>query len=74
VSSEYRIQINHIQGKDELTLVFETEHGVRQEDVERRVQAMFKSRVGLTIVPNAVPIGVLPRSEKKTSRVQDNRG
>ena len=33
----------------------------------------IKDRIGLTIVPMAVAVGELPRSEKKTPRVFDNR-
>ncbi|MDR2502704.1 MAG: phenylacetate--CoA ligase [Oscillospiraceae bacterium] len=73
VSSEYRIQINRVSGKDEMTLVFETDPGFEQDAMEHTVRSMFKSRVGLTVIPSAVPLGVLPRSEKKTARVQDNR-
>ena len=37
------------------------------------VKKYVKERIGLTIVPKAVPIGDLPRSEKKTKRIFDNR-
>ncbi|MDR3209159.1 MAG: phenylacetate--CoA ligase [Oscillospiraceae bacterium] len=73
VSSEYRVTIDHVDGKDVMTLTFETEPDADKSDVEKYVRTIFKSRVGLTIEPNAVPLGVLPRSEKKTARVLDNR-
>jgi len=73
VSSEYQVMIDHLNGKDIMTLFFETELGVSKRDVETAVKAAFKSQVGLTIVPMSVAIGELPRSEKKTARVFDNR-
>jgi len=37
------------------------------------VGAAFKTKIGLTIKPKAVAIGELPRSEKKSTRIYDNR-
>jgi phenylacetate-CoA ligase len=73
VSSEYQVMIDHLNGKDILTLFFETEPGASKKAVEDAVKTLFKSRVGLTVVPKSVAIGELPRSEKKTTRVFDNR-
>ena len=73
VSSEYQVMIDHLNGKDIMTLFFEMDLGVSKRDVETAVKTAFKSNVGLTIVPMAVAIGELPRSEKKTARVFDNR-
>ena len=33
----------------------------------------FKERVGIICVPKAVSMGELPRSEKKSTRIYDNR-
>jgi len=73
VSSEYQVMIDHLNGKDIMTLFFEVELGVSKRDVEKSVKDAFKSQVGLTIEPKGVAIGELPRSEKKTARVFDNR-
>lgn len=73
VSSEYQVMIDHLMGKDEMTLFFETEAGYDLKEVERSVGAEFKAKVGLTIKPKAVVIGELPRSEKKSTRIYDNR-
>ncbi|MDR0964780.1 MAG: AMP-binding protein, partial [Clostridium sp.] len=73
VSSEYQVMIDHLNGKDILTLFFEIELGVSKHETEVRVKTEFKSQVGLTIVPMAVSLGELPRNEKKTARVFDNR-
>ncbi|NLL94559.1 MAG: phenylacetate--CoA ligase [Thermoplasmatales archaeon] len=73
-SSEYQAMIDHLGGKDVFTLFFETDAtGTEKESVEREIGAAFKSKVGITIVPKAVPVGDLPRSEKKSNRIFDNR-
>lgn len=73
VSSEYQVMIDHVNGKDIMTLFFEMNPGVVKKDVEKNVQAVFKARVGLLVEPKAVAIGELPRSEKKSTRIFDNR-
>ena len=72
-SSEYQVMIDHLNGKDILTLFFETEYMDEKKSIEHNVKKYVKERIGLTIVPKAVPIGDLPRSEKKTKRIFDNR-
>lgn len=73
VSSEYQVMIDHLNGKDIMTLFFEMESGADKDAVEKAVGAVFKIKVGLQIVPKAVAIGDLPRSEKKSTRIFDNR-
>lgn len=73
VSSEYQVMIDHLNGRDIMTLFFETDPAADRDTVEQAVGALFKARVGLTIVPKGVAIGELPRSEKKTTRIFDNR-
>ena len=73
VSSEYQVMIDHIQGKDVMTLFFETDLGYSKKALEEAVQDEFKKKIGLTVVPKSVAIGELPRSEKKSHRVFDNR-
>lgn len=73
VSSEYQVMIDHLYGKDIMTLFFETDPGVDKDAVALDVQREFKAKVGLTIIPKPVAIGELPRSEKKSTRVFDNR-
>lgn len=73
-SSEYQVMIDHMYGKDIMTVFFET--GVSEEAreaVELDLLHRFKSKVGITISPKAVPLGDLPRSEKKSKRIFDNR-
>ena len=73
VSSEYQVMIDHLDGKDIMTLFFEMELGVSKREVEAAVKDTIKSRIGLTVVPRGVAIGELPRSEKKSTRIFDNR-
>lgn len=73
VSSEYQVMIDHLYGKDIMTLFFETDPGADKDAVALDVQREFKAKVGLTIIPKPVAIGELPRSEKKSTRVFDNR-
>ncbi len=73
-SSEYQVMIDHLMGKDQVTVYFET--GVPEEDVpelEKELVRIIKDRINITVIPKAVPIGYLPRSEKKTNRFFDNR-
>ncbi|MDZ5724229.1 phenylacetate--CoA ligase [Acetobacterium sp. K1/6] len=73
VSSEYLTTVDHQDGKDCISLAFEILNGVDTYDVEAEVKRQFKSRVGLSIIPIAGPIGSLPRSEKKSVRIIDRR-
>ena len=74
VSSEYQVMIDHLQGKDTLTLFFETKlEGAERKELENTVGAEFKSKIGITIIPKAVSMMELPRSEKKSHRIFDNR-
>jgi phenylacetate-CoA ligase len=73
VSSEYQVMIDHVEGRDVVTVFFETVEGAHREGVEADVRRRCKERIGLTVVPKAVAIGELPRSEKKTNRLFDNR-
>lgn len=73
-SSEYQVYINHVNGKDHLNLYFESD--APKEDwakIEENVAAIFKAKIGMTPEPKAVAMGELPRSEKKTKRIFDDR-
>lgn len=75
VSSEYQIMIDHLEGKDAVTLFFETpvaEHSILKR-IEADVKIQCKSDIGISVNPKGVAIGELPRSEKKTTRIFDNR-
>ena len=75
VSSEYQVMIDHLAGKDIMTVYFECDSAdpLVRRDIEATMVETFKNRIGITIVPKAVGIGDLPRSEKKSTRIYDNR-
>jgi len=75
VSSEYQVMIDHMNGRDILRLFFETGIADKTErrDLEKTVKAQFKEKVGVLPVTMSVDMGELPRSEKKSTRIFDNR-
>ncbi|GHU78753.1 hypothetical protein FACS189462_3920 [Spirochaetia bacterium] len=75
VSSEYQIQIDHLNGRDILNLFFETPltDKAAMNALEKTVEDAFKEKIGLSPKPMAVGMGELPRSEKKSTRIFDNR-
>jgi phenylacetate-CoA ligase len=72
VSSEYQVMIDHMNGKDIVTVFFETAVA-DTKTLEKEVERVFKKQAGITISAKAVKIGELPRSEKKSTRIFDNR-
>lgn len=73
-SSEYQVMIDHMMGRDIMTVFFETKvTGEGREAVEKQFEALFKAKLGMTPVAKGVGVGELPRSEKKTKRIFDNR-
>lgn len=72
-SSEFQIMIDHLEGRDLMTVFFEVLPGAHAEGAEAELRRKVKDRIGLTIVPRGVEVGDLPRSEKKMPRVFDNR-
>lgn len=73
VSSEYRLTIEHLQGRDHCILSAEAESGADAERLRTEIQSLFKTKIGITVQTEITPLGTLPRSEKKTKRVIDNR-
>ena len=73
VSSEYQIRISHLDGKDTMRLYVETNGTVNFLDLADRIAQAVKSKIGFTPLVKVVEMGVLPRSEKKTKRVFDER-
>ena len=73
VSSEYQIRISHLDGKDTMRIYVETNGTVDFQDLSKRIASGVKSRIGFTPLVKVVEIGLLPRSEKKTKRVIDER-
>ncbi len=73
VSSEYQLRISHLDGKDTMRIYVETNGSVDFADLSRRIAYTVKSRIGFTPLVKVVELGVLPRSEKKSKRVIDER-
>mgnify|MGYP003516097208 FL=1 len=72
-SSEYQVMIDHLNGKDLLTLFVEVKPKADKALLEKLISDMFKLKIGITIKVKPVEIGDLPRSEKKSTRIFDNR-
>ncbi len=73
LSSEYQIRISHMEGKDTMRIYVETTGDVDFAAIAKRVAERVKSKIGFTPLVKVVEVGVLPRSEKKTQRVIDER-
>ena len=72
-SSEYRALIEHVDGKDKMTLSVEVEGGTDRTEVALAFAYNFKQKYNMTPEVKVVGIGELPRSEKKTKRIEDKR-
>ena len=72
-SSEYQVMLDHLDGKDILTLFVECEDGADKTLLNAAIFHNFKTKIGVSPVVKTVGIGDLPRSEKKSTRVFDNR-
>jgi phenylacetate-CoA ligase len=72
-SSEYQIQLDRTGSKDSMILSVEIEETHNQTEVEEHIKHYFKTKIGILIHVQGKRIGELPRSEKKTKRVIDNR-
>jgi len=73
LSSEYQIRISHLDGKDTMRIYVETNGSVDFAEMSERVAEKVKARIGFTPIVKVVELGVLPRSEKKSKRVFDER-
>ena len=72
-SSEYQIQLDHKDSKDSMTLSVEVEEEYDKSKVEEHIKHYFKTKIGILINVQGKNLKELPRSEKKTKRVIDNR-
>lgn len=74
-SSEYKIDIARDEEKnmDAMVLTVEVKNECDFEQVQHNICAQFKAMIGMTPKVIVVPLGTLPRSEKKTKRVTDYR-
>jgi len=72
-SSEYQVMIDHMNGKDLVTLFVEKEPGADAEQLATSIAHLFKTQIGILVIVKPVGLGDLPRSEKKSTRIYDNR-
>ena len=72
-SSEYRAVIEHVDGKDKMTVFVEVEGGTDRVEVSLGIQYHFKQKYNMTPEVQVVGVGELPRSEKNTKRIEDKR-
>ena len=72
-SSEYQLIIDPLEGKDLCTLFVEAERDVNFYELGIEIQNGFRNAIGISVTAKPVEIGDLPRSEKKSTRVFDNR-
>jgi phenylacetate-CoA ligase len=73
LSSEYQVRLSHLEGRDTMRIYVETDGTQNFLGTADAVASEFKSRIGFTPLVKVVELGVLPRSEKKTKRVFDER-
>lgn len=73
LSSEYQIRLSHLEGRDTMRIYVETDGTQDFLETADAVAHEVKRRVGFTPLVKVVELGVLPRSEKKTRRVFDER-
>ena len=73
LSSEYQIHISHLEGRDTMRIYVETDGTVDFAVMAQAVARRVKERIGFTPLVKVVELGVLPRSEKKSKRVFDER-
>ncbi len=72
-SCEYQIVLDRNDAKDTMLLRFEKQAGFEKASLELAVKKYFKTKIGIVITTQALDIGELPRSEKKTARIIENR-
>ena len=73
-SSEYQIRIRRQAGRDELTLRVECESsGTARAQLAETIAAAFRGSIGLTPRVELLDVGDLPRTERKSQRVLDER-
>lgn len=73
LSSEYQIRISHLDGRDTMRIYVETTGEYDFDALSKKVAESVKSKIGFTPIVKVVELGLLPRSEKKTKRVIDER-
>ena len=77
IGSEYQVQLDRgTDGKDTMVLRVEREHDASDsgtEEIAQRIIREIKSNIMITCKVDIVDYGALPRSERKSKRIYDNR-
>ncbi len=76
LSSEYQIYITREDAKDRLLIKVERDILANTNNkihLENRTKEMFKTKIGISVEVEVVDYQSLPRSEKKSKRIFDNR-
>ncbi len=73
VSSEYQVFLTREAARDHLRLRVEGEPGASPATAAETARIRIKSAIGVLAEVEVVPAGTLPRSEKKTKRIFDER-
>jgi phenylacetate-CoA ligase len=73
VSSEYQVIITREAARDHLQIRVEGEPGASPATAAEATRTRIKSAIGILAEVEIVPAGALPRSEKKTRRILDQR-
>lgn len=75
VSSEYQIVLERVHGRDSMLIRVERDPqtDLAERDVVCDVRSKIKTQIGVTVDVELANYQSLPRSEKKTRRVLDNR-
>lgn len=72
-SSEYRIILRNENLRDKMVVQAEMQQGEDPVRLGEELVRLCKSGIGIKVDPEVVPLGTLPRSEKKTKRVIEER-
>ena len=72
-SSEYQVHLTRVEARDRMLLRVEAEAGLDPRQLAEKIGENFKKRIGILIDVQVTSLGELPRSEKKSKRVLDER-
>ena len=73
LSSEYQIRISSLDAKDSMRIYVEASGRCDFKSLQAAVAQEVKNRIGFRPIVYVVELGFLPRSEKKTRRIIDER-
>ena len=77
VSSEYNVILDRREGKDFMTILVERDPAsdpAKDKEIAQLIEKRIKAEIMVSGDVEIVDYGSLPRSERKSKRVYDNRG